>query len=84
MLMACLILEHLIPLHHVHFARKLEHAKDKIEQNFRTILLSRQVLLSNYWLRHVPIIIASRDLFIDLVILKIDDYDVILGNDSIV
>ena len=59
------------------FAKKLDQATDRIEQTFRTTLPSGEVLLSDYWLRHMPIIIAGRELFVDLVILEIVDYDVI-------
>ena len=36
-------------------------------------------MLSNYWLRVVPVIISERELSVDLVVLDMIDYDVILG-----
>ena len=63
------------------FARKLTQFRDRINQTFKTALPSRQTLLSSYWLRHVPIIIAGRELFVNLVILEMFDYDIILGMD---
>ena len=38
-------------------------------------------MLSNYWLRVVPIVISERELSADLVILDMIDYNVILGMD---
>jgi len=38
-------------------------------------------MLSNYWLRAVPIVIAGRELSVDLVILDMFDYNVIVGMD---
>lgn len=63
------------------FAKKLGHGKDMIDQTFRTTLPSREILLSDFWLRHVPIIIVGREFYVDLVILEIVDYNVILGMD---
>ena len=37
--------------------------------------------MSSHWLRHVPVKIADRELSADLVVLKLADYDVILGMD---
>ena len=42
---------------------------------------SSDVMLSNYWLRDVPVVISERELSADLVILDMIDYDVILGMD---
>ena len=44
-------------------------------------LPSGDVMLSNYWLRSVPIVIVGRELSVDLVILDMFDYDVIIGMD---
>ncbi|KAL5568094.1 hypothetical protein UlMin_024669 [Ulmus minor] len=63
------------------FASCVNRGKDKINQMFRTILPSGDVMLSNYWLRAVPIVIAGRELSMDLVILDMFDYDVIIGMD---
>ncbi|KAL5549921.1 hypothetical protein UlMin_000097 [Ulmus minor] len=48
---------------------------------FADSLPSGEILLSSYWLREVPINIADKELRVDLVILKMVDYDVILGMD---
>ena len=63
------------------FAEKLSYIKNRIGQIFRTTLPSRKILLSEFRLEHVPIVIANRELYTDLVVLKIIDYDVILGMD---
>ncbi|KAL5546618.1 hypothetical protein UlMin_006305 [Ulmus minor] len=63
------------------FANCVNRGKDKINQMFRTILPPGDVMLSNYWLRAVPIVIAGRELSMDLVILDMFDYDVIIGMD---
>ena len=44
-------------------------------------LPSGDVMLSNYWLRSVPIVSAGRELSVDLVIMDMFDYDVIIGMD---
>ncbi|KAL5558538.1 hypothetical protein UlMin_034749 [Ulmus minor] len=63
------------------FADCVGRGKDKIGQIFRTALPSGDIMLSNYWLRSVPIVIAGRELSVDLVILDMFDYDVIVGMD---
>ena len=63
------------------FADCLGRNKDSIRQTFRTALPSGDVMLSNYWLRAVPVVISERELSVDLVILDMIDYDVILGMD---
>ena len=63
------------------FADCVGRGKDKIGQIFRTALPSGDVMLSNYWLRSVPIVIVVRELSVDLVILDMFDYDMIVGMD---
>ncbi|KAL5540177.1 hypothetical protein UlMin_043726 [Ulmus minor] len=63
------------------FAGGVDRGKDVINQTFRTALPSGDVMLSNYWLRNVPIVISGRELSVNLVILDMHDYDVILGMD---
>lgn len=63
------------------FAEKLNYAMNRIGQTFRTTLPSGEILLSEFRLEHVPIVIANRELYTNLVVLKIIDYDVILGMD---
>ncbi|KAL5540692.1 hypothetical protein UlMin_043344 [Ulmus minor] len=63
------------------FADCLGRERNRIDQVFRTALPSGEILLSSYWLREVPINIADKELRVNLVILKMVDYDVILGMD---
>ncbi|KAL5579140.1 hypothetical protein UlMin_011582 [Ulmus minor] len=58
-----------------------DRRKDIIPQTFRTSLPSGEVLLSVYWLRAVPIILSERELYVDLIVLEMYDYDIILGID---
>ncbi|KAL5577023.1 hypothetical protein UlMin_018722 [Ulmus minor] len=62
-------------------ANRLDRRKDTIPQTFRTSLPSGEVLLSVYWLLTVPIILLERELYVDLIVLDMYDYDVILGMD---
>ena len=50
------------------FADYLDRGNDRIRQAFRTTLPSGDLMLSSYWLHDVPIVIADRQLSIDLVI----------------
>ncbi|KAL5546588.1 hypothetical protein UlMin_006275 [Ulmus minor] len=61
------------------FADCLDRSKDNIRQTFRTVLPSGGIILSNYWLRDVPVVISERELSVDLVVLDMVDYDMILG-----
>ncbi|KAL5564662.1 hypothetical protein UlMin_027826 [Ulmus minor] len=63
------------------FADRLNWIRDRMNQSFHIALPSGKVLLSNYWVRHVPIVFSSRELHADLVFIKMYDYDVILGMD---
>ena len=63
------------------FADCLHRSEDIIRQNFRTVLPSGDIMLSNYWLRAVPVVISDRELSFDLVVLDMVDNDVILGMD---
>ncbi|KAL5573275.1 hypothetical protein UlMin_022872 [Ulmus minor] len=63
------------------FADCLHRSKDTIRQTFRTVLPSGDIMLSNYWLRAVPVVVSERELSVDLVVLDMIDYDVILGMD---
>ena len=40
-----------------------------------------EILLSDYWIRGAPIVICGRELYVDLVVIKLQDFDVILGMD---
>ncbi|KAL5578375.1 hypothetical protein UlMin_020074 [Ulmus minor] len=63
------------------FADRLNWVRDRMNQSFHIALPSGEVLLSNYWVRHVPIVFSGRELHADLVLIKMYDYDVILGMD---
>ncbi|KAL5555170.1 hypothetical protein UlMin_037406 [Ulmus minor] len=63
------------------FADRLNWVRDRMNQSFHVALPSGEVLLSNYWARHVPIVFSGRELHADLVLIKMYDYDVILGMD---
>ncbi|KAL5540511.1 hypothetical protein UlMin_046259 [Ulmus minor] len=63
------------------FADRLNWVRDRMNQSFHVALPSGEVLLSNYWVRHVPIVFSGRELHADLVLIKMYDYDVILGMD---
>ena len=63
------------------FAKKLCRGEERIRKTFRTALPSEDVLLSEYWVRQVPIIICDRELHVDLIIIDLKDFDVILGMD---
>ncbi|KAL5565257.1 hypothetical protein UlMin_028421 [Ulmus minor] len=63
------------------FADRLNWVRDRMNQSFHVTLPSGEVLLSNYWVRHVPIVFSGRELHADLVLIKMYDYDVILGMD---
>ncbi|KAL5583067.1 hypothetical protein UlMin_015509 [Ulmus minor] len=63
------------------FADCLDKSKDNIRQTFKIVLPSGDIMLSNYWLRDVPVVISEKELSVDLVVLDMVDYDVILGMD---
>ena len=41
-------------------------------------------MASTHWLRAVSVMIADRELFCDLIVLDMTDYDVILGMDFLI
>ncbi|KAL5575273.1 hypothetical protein UlMin_016972 [Ulmus minor] len=52
-----------------------------ITRTFRTSLPSGDVLISTHWLRAIPVLVSNRELYVDLIMLSLHDYDVILGMD---
>ncbi|XP_060963693.1 uncharacterized protein LOC133033109 [Cannabis sativa] len=48
---------------------------------FGTMLPSGEVVISRNWLRGIPVRIDGRELFVDLIVLDLFDFDVILGMD---
>ncbi|KAL5555867.1 hypothetical protein UlMin_038103 [Ulmus minor] len=63
------------------FVDRLNWVRDRMNQTFFTAFPFGEVLLSNYWVCHVPIVFFGKKLYADLVIIKMYDYDVILGMD---
>ena len=66
------------------FAEYLDRGKDRVSQIFRTTLLSNDIIISSYWLHAVLIVIAGRELSVDLVILDMFDNDMILWIDFLI
>ena len=62
-------------------ANRIDRVKEVITRTFRTSLPSGDVLVSTHWLRAIPIQVSDRELYMDLIILNMYDYDVILGID---
>ncbi|KAL5539424.1 hypothetical protein UlMin_044282 [Ulmus minor] len=63
------------------FVEKIGRLPDRLEGIFSTSLPSGATLLSDSWLQATPVIIDGRELYVDLVVLEMHDYDVILGMD---
>ncbi|KAL5540030.1 hypothetical protein UlMin_046185 [Ulmus minor] len=63
------------------FVDKLSVPYEKMSNALNIILPSGDVLLSTYWLKETPIKISGQELYVDLIILEIKDFDVILGMD---
>ncbi|KAL5541378.1 hypothetical protein UlMin_042469 [Ulmus minor] len=62
-------------------ASQMNRMKEVFARTFRTSLPSGDVLVSTQWLRAIPVLVANRELYVDLIILSMYDYDVILGMD---
>ena len=62
-------------------ANRIDRVKEVITRTFRTSLPFGDVLVSTHWLQAIPIQVFDRELYIDLIILNMYDYDVILGMD---
>ncbi|KAL5556781.1 hypothetical protein UlMin_039017 [Ulmus minor] len=62
-------------------ANRIDRVKEVITRTFRMSLPSGDVLVSTHWLRAIPIQMSDRELYVDLIILNMYDYDVILGMD---
>ncbi|GMN29116.1 hypothetical protein TIFTF001_044318 [Ficus carica] len=63
------------------FAKRLGIDKDILSQGFTTTLPSGEVMMSTHWLRAVPVRIVDRELYSNLIVLEMFDYDLILGMD---
>ncbi|KAL5573335.1 hypothetical protein UlMin_022932 [Ulmus minor] len=62
-------------------ASQINRMKEVFARTFRMSLPSGDVLVSTQWLRAIPVLVANRELYVDLIILNMCDYDVILGMD---
>lgn len=61
------------------FAKRLERNQDVLSQGFTTTLSFEEVMMSTHWLRTVLMRIIDRELYSNLIVLKIYDYDLILS-----
>ncbi|KAL5540899.1 hypothetical protein UlMin_043291 [Ulmus minor] len=62
-------------------AGRMNRIRELISRVFRTSLPSGDVLISTHWLRAIPVLVSTRELCVDLIMLDLHDYDVILGMD---
>ncbi|KAL5578042.1 hypothetical protein UlMin_019741 [Ulmus minor] len=62
-------------------ASKMNRVKQSITRMFRTSLPSGDILVSTHWLRAILVLMSNRELYVDLIMLNLHDYDVILGMD---
>ncbi|KAL5553903.1 hypothetical protein UlMin_041305 [Ulmus minor] len=60
---------------------RINRIRELIPRVFRTSLPSGDVLISTHWLRAIPVLVSDRELYVDLIMLDLHDYDVILGMD---
>ena len=61
--------------------RKLGRTLEKMLDLFSIVLLLREVMYYDQWLRSVLVFINGRELLVDFMILAMHDYEVILGID---
>ncbi|XP_060974137.1 uncharacterized protein LOC133039293 [Cannabis sativa] len=48
---------------------------------FGTLLLTGELVISSRWVRSLPVFVRGRELSVDMIELKLEDFDVILGMD---
>ncbi|XP_074342415.1 uncharacterized protein LOC141679962 [Apium graveolens] len=65
----------------VNYLKRISRPFERLPIEFSAILPSGEILYSNKWLRAVPIYIDNHELYVDLVVLEMHDYEVILGMD---
>ena len=58
---------------------KMNRVKESIARTFRMTLPSGDVLVSTHWLQAILMLVSDQELYVDLIILNLYDYDVILG-----
>ena len=61
------------------FVRRLGRSKDQISTPFSATLPSGEVMYLDRVLRACPIVVDDRELFADLIVLDMDEYEIILG-----
>ena len=59
----------------------MNRVRELITRTFRTSLPSGDVLVSTHWLRAIPVLVSNWELYVDLIMLDLHDYNVILGMD---
>ncbi|KAM6554153.1 hypothetical protein CsatB_014915 [Cannabis sativa] len=60
---------------------KLNRPSDVLSRGFRTLLLTGELVISSRWVRSLPVFVRGRELSVDMIELKLEDFDVILGMD---
>ncbi|XP_062110412.1 uncharacterized protein LOC133822178 [Humulus lupulus] len=65
----------------MHFVGRPNGLPVKMDTSFSIALPSGEVLYSTHWYKTIPITINDRELYVNLVIIDMKDYDVILGMD---
>ena len=65
----------------VPFASKLQVPTESMNSKFLTTLPFGEVMESNQWLRAVLVKIADRELYVNLIVLGMQDFDIIFGMD---
>ena len=63
------------------FAQRLGRGLNSLVQPFKTSLPSGEILWSDFWIRNAPVVMCGKELFVDLIAIKLQDFDVILGMD---
>ena len=63
------------------FVRRLGRSSDQMSTPFGTILPSGEVMQSDSVLRACPIVVDNRELFVDLIVLDMDKYEIIFSMD---
>ena len=63
------------------YVRTLKKPLDKLDMKYSVSLLSGELMNSDQILRACPVLVEVRELYADLVVLDMPDYEVILGMD---
>nr|XP_017217284.1 PREDICTED: uncharacterized protein LOC108194857 [Daucus carota subsp. sativus] len=65
----------------INYLKRLRRPFENLSSELNTILPYGEILYSNQWLRAVPVCIDNHELYVDLLVLEMYDYEVILGMD---